>query len=71
MPEYEFDAQYEEDLKFRPASLDIKFAPPLTSTSSRANTMRSPLKLFNIAKSENRTLYVAAPMIKYSKVGFL
>ncbi|KAF4631760.1 hypothetical protein G7Y89_g6368 [Cudoniella acicularis] len=30
----------------------------------------NPLKLFDIAKSEGRPLYAAAPMVRYSKLAF-
>ncbi|KAG9245034.1 tRNA-dihydrouridine synthase-like protein 4-like protein [Calycina marina] len=32
--------------------------------------MSDPLKLFDIAKSQNRPLYAAAPMVRYSKLAF-
>jgi len=31
----------------------------------------SPLKLFDLAKSQRRLLYTCAPMVRYSKAGWL
>jgi hypothetical protein len=57
------------DVKMGPSALDVKFVfLPKPLKPNRISCFSSPLRLFDIAKSQGRPLYAAAPMVRYSKV---